>query len=317
MRADRLISILMILQEHGQVRAEDLATRLEVSVRTIYRDLDALSTAGIPVYAERGVGGGCGLMEEYRASLSALTEDEVRLLLLLSIPEPLEALGLGGTLQTAYHKLAAAFPAIRARQAGSMPRIYLDWAGWKLRQAAPLLPVVYRAVTENRRLRIRYSLPNRIQVEQKVDPYGLVAKAGAWYLIFAVHARLDWRLVTSLDSAELSAETFDLPPEFNLEGFWKEACARVEREAVPYRARVRVDGALLAHLSTRPWSGLRSHPSGQVDIDLEFESFYDARQYILGQGRAMEVLEPEPLRRSVLDFAEQVVGVYSKSGKYD
>ncbi len=313
MRADRLISLLMILQERGRVRGEDLAAELEVSVRTIYRDLDALGMAGIPVYAERGVGGGCALLEEYRASLSALTEAEVRSLFLLSIPEPLAALGLGDTLKAAYTKLSAAFPGLLARQSPAQPRVYLDWAGWRHLQAGPYLPQVYRAVCENRRLVVRYTLRNRIRVEQRVDPYGLVAKAGDWYLIFAVSGKLDWRLVTRLEDVTLTGETFELLPGFNLEAFWKSACARVEKDALPYCARVRAQPAVVPYLLAQPWVNAANcdpgHP-GPQELELEFESLYDARRHILGLGRAVEVLEPEPLRRSVLDFAEQIVGLY-------
>ncbi len=318
MRADRLISLLMILQARGRVTAEILAAELEVSVRTIYRDLDALSAAGIPVYAERGVGGGCALVEEYRASLSALTETEVRSLFLLSTPEPLVALGMGQTLKAAYHKLTAAFPDLQSGQGKAQPRVYLDWAGWRTRRAAPHLLLVYQAVRENRRLFILYTLANRMRVQQTVEPYGLVAKAGAWYLIFRANGKMDWRQVTGLEEAHLSGETFELPPDFSLEAFWKGACARIEQEAPVYRVRARVDPAVVPYLSTLPAVSISIVVPGEPDwpeVELEFESIYAARQHILGLGRAIEVLAPEPLRRSVIDFAGQIVSLYaSKAG---
>ena len=317
MRADRLISLLMILQARGRVAAEDLAAELEVSVRTIYRDLDALSAAGIPVYAERGVGGGCALVEEYRAGLSALTEAEVRSLFLLSTPEPLVALGMGQTLKTAYHKLTAAFPGLQVGQGQAPPRVFLDWAGWRHHLAAPHLPLVYRAVCENRRLVIQYTLLNRMPVQQTVDPFGLVAKAGAWYLIFRVNGKMDWRLVTGLEDVRLSGESFTLPPGFDLEAFWKSACARVEQEALAYRVRVRADPAVIPYLSAQSSLSITrrlSVDSGWLELELDFESFHEARQQILGLGRAIEVLAPEPLRCSVVDFAEQIIGLYPERG---
>lgn len=131
MRADRLLSILMLLQSRGKITAPELARELEVSVRTIYRDIEALSTAGVPVYAERGPGGGCVLVDGYRTSLTGLTRDEVKALFMLSVPASLDELGVSQELRAALRKLAASLPtAQRQDEEIVRQRIYLDWTDW-------------------------------------------------------------------------------------------------------------------------------------------------------------------------------------------
>ena len=185
MRADRLLSILMILQARGRVTAQQLAEELEVSVRTVYRDMDALSAAGVPVYAERGPGGGCSLLDSYRTTLTGLTRDEVRALFMLSIPAPLAELGVGQELKAALLKLSAALPASRRYdEAHVRQRIHLDSVGWsETVEPVPHLRTVQQAVWEDRKLQLTYRLPFEAQAEWLVEPYGLVAKAGTWYLV--------------------------------------------------------------------------------------------------------------------------------------
>jgi predicted DNA-binding transcriptional regulator YafY len=136
MRADRLVAILMLLQRHGRLTARQLASTLEVSVRTIYRDMEALSTAGIPVYAERGASGGCCLVEDYRTDLTGMTTAEAQALLLLSAPGPLDSLGIGQELRAAFRKLYAALPNGLDRVAQPSNRMLLDWSAWKEPQPA-------------------------------------------------------------------------------------------------------------------------------------------------------------------------------------
>ena len=150
MRADRLLSILLLLQARGRMTAHQLAQELEVSVRTIYRDIDALSTAGVPVYAERGPGGGCELIDSYRTSLTGLNKDEVHALFMLSIPAPLDELGVSQELKTALRKLAAALPAARRQDEERVrQRITLDWTGWNQpADPVPHLQTIQQAVGE-------------------------------------------------------------------------------------------------------------------------------------------------------------------------
>src|SRR5579884_1595719 len=185
MRADRLVSLLLLLQTRGRMTAQDLAQRLEVSERTIYRDMSALGMAGVPVYAERGPGGGCSLAHGYRTNLTGLTLDEARTLFMSGAPALLKDLGMSKALDDALLKLLAALPISQRQQAQrARERIYVDPAGWSSPdEALPYLGVVSEAVWSDRRLRLIYNRPDgedMVLVERVVDPLGLVAKASIW-----------------------------------------------------------------------------------------------------------------------------------------
>jgi predicted DNA-binding transcriptional regulator YafY len=317
MRADRLLTLLMLLQTRGRTTAEALAAELEVSVRTVYRDLTALSTSGVPVYAERGPGGGVGLVEEYRTSLTGLSPEEVSALFMVDVPGPLRQLGVGREYRTAMLKLAAALPdSRRGEQDRTRQRIHLDSSWWYQEQdPSPLLDGIRQAVWQDRRLRIRYLSFQNMPIEQVVEPYGLVAKAGLWHLVYAFQEALRVQRVDSLLEAELLGEGFHRREDFDLPLFWEQWRADFEARP-PFAAWVRVAPELLPllplYLSERfrqlPQAALQ--PDGWTKLELSFESFTDARSRLLGMGRAVEVLAPEPLRRSLADFARQIVDLY-------
>jgi predicted DNA-binding transcriptional regulator YafY len=323
MRADRLLSILMLLQARGQMTAQALAEEHEVSVRTIYRDIDALSTAGVPVYAERGPGGGCALVEGYRTSLTGLTKEEVRALFMLGIPAALDELGLSQELRAALRKLAAALPEVRrSDEVMVRQRIYLDWEGWSRPEPEPHLKAMQQAVWENRRLALAYRElmgPQGFRrYERLVEPYGLVAKAGSWHLVCANDGRLRVYRASRILDARVTEEPFERPPEFDLSAFWKSWCVGREESRPSYTATVRVSPKLAPFLSLYLGDSVGSQVAaagppddeGWFTLTLTFETLEEARMYVLGFGAAIEVLEPEPLRLSVIDFAQQVVDFY-------
>ncbi len=187
MRADRLIALILLLQARGRVTAPELAAQLEVSARTIYRDLDALSAAGVPVYAERGTGGGIALPDGYRVDLTALNREEASALFLSSVPGPLADLGAGQVLDAALRKLSAALPAAARQEAeAARQRVHLDPAEWwQTHEPVPYLRTIQEAVWQDRRLRLSYRRRGGGVATRLVDPYGLVAKASVWYLVAA------------------------------------------------------------------------------------------------------------------------------------
>lgn len=323
MRADRLLSILMLLQARGRMTAEQLAEETEVSVRTIYRDIDALSAAGVPVYAERGPGGGCALIEGYRTSLTGLTEDEVRALFMLSVPASLDDLGASQELRAALRKLAAALPDARRQDEERVrQRIYLDWEGWAQPEPVPHLQAIRQAVWQDRKLTIAYRwvAPHVQQFERLVDPYGLVAKAGVWHLVCADDSRIRVHRVSELVDVRATDEHFERPADFDLAAFWKAWCRGREESRPTYPVTARVSPDLVQLLPLYFGNRVRDaianagppDSEGWVTLTLPFERLETARERILGFGRAVEVLEPEPLRLSVIDFARQIVNFYRK-----
>jgi predicted DNA-binding transcriptional regulator YafY len=322
MRADRLLSLLMLLQSRGRTTATDLAEELEVSVRTIYRDLDALSAAGVPVYAERGPGGGCALMDDYRTTLTGLKQDEVRALFVLSIAAPLAELGVGNALKAALLKLTAALPAsqrgdeLRARQ-----RFHLDAAGWsEPAEPAPHLRTLHQAVWQDRILHLIYRLPFDTRARWQVEPYGLVAKASTWHLVCRRAGHMRALRASRVVDARLSDDTFARSQDFDLAAFWRDWCALVEENRASYPATVRVAPQLLPWLPR--YFGAQVHdeiaragvpdPEGWLTLTLPFESLEEARDHLLAFGGAVEVLAPRALRASVADYAAQTVARYAR-----
>lgn len=312
MRADRLVAILMLLQRHGKLTAHQLASTLEVSVRTIYRDMEALSAAGIPVYAERGANGGCCLVEDYRTDLTGMTAGEAQALLLLSAPGPLDSLGIGQDLRAALRKLYASLPNQPGRPAQSQSRVLLDWSAWQEHQPAKgLVELLYRAVSGGYKIKIAYRMLTGAEIERVVNPFGLVAKEGAWHLVFQANGKVGYRRAEDLTNVEWLGETFSYPQGFDLEGYWQEVCLLAEIRSEIFQVLVRVDRDTLPLIRRRDFSTSdQENENGQLRLALSFESFEAARRALLAFGGALEVLEPEALRLSLADYARQILARY-------
>ena len=262
MRADRLSPLLMLLQTRGQMTAGRTGRELEVSERTIYRDMEALSMAGVPVVAERGPGGGCGLLPGWRSDLTGLTATEAAALAALDIPAPLAQLGIGASLRQALLKLLAATPAASQPTGGLASRVYVDPTPWAEAEqpAVPLLSTVYRAVMAGQRLRVARDGPRGEPLWLELDPHGLVSKEGRWYLLGALgapglavgDAGAGAHAVVFRVDHLLAAEPLDapvaLPPGFDLKARWERAREALAAERQPYPVRLRVAPTLADEL---------------------------------------------------------------------
>lgn len=323
MRADRLLSILMLLQSHHLVTARQLAAELEVSERTIYRDIIALSASGVPVYGTPGPEGGYALVESYRTSLTGLTAGEVRALFALSIPTPLDELGLSQELKAALRKLSASLPeARRSDELHIRQRIHLDSANWHHGdESAPHLQDLYQAVWQDRQVRLRYHPLPMVELELIVEPYALVAKAGIWYLVSRHQHRFHVHRLSRILDAHILEDSFARRDDFDLRSFWEQWCAQQENLRSTFPVRLRVAPGFIRWLPM--FFGGRIHdqiaqapppdPLGRIIVDLSFESLEVARERLLSCGAGIEVLEPKALRVSMLDYARQITKLYSPS----
>jgi len=239
-RADRLLSLVLLLQARGRVTAQAIAAELEVSVRTVYRDLEALAAAGVPVLTESGPGGGCRLLEGYRFPLRGLRPDEAEALLILGVPGVLRELGLDRALDAAQRQIqvTAGGPDV-----GTAALVHLDMPRWFGDQEdVPCLRDVARALRSRQRLALRYRPPDEGggAALRVVGPLGLVNKAGLWYLVAAAHGRPAVRVlrVARIASARVLAEPFERPDGFQLAAFWRQWSAEFEasRPRLPVRA---------------------------------------------------------------------------------
>ncbi len=324
MRADRLLILLLLLQTKGRVTAQTLAKRLEVSERTIYRDLEALSLAGVPVYAERGPGGGWKLLEDYRTNLTRLTETEVNTLFMSGIAGPIADLGLGKAGEDALLKLLAALPTVYRRNAERARQyVHLDAAGWfHHEEEVPYLQVVQEAVWNDRRLRLTYQKGDFDLVERLVDPYGLVAKASVWYLVAASAGEMRVFRVSRIQAVEMTEECFDRPGDFDLRAFWVQWSAEFEtilRWRYPVTLRVAPEAVpLLSHVLGGDWVQTLVKQAGPADakgwitLTVMFEGLMEARSRLFSLGTMVEVLEPQELRHSLADFAASIATFYAR-----
>lgn len=322
MRADRLLALLMLLQSRERMTAQKLAEELEVSERTIYRDLDALSAAGVPVYAQRGPGGGCALLDSYRTDLTGLTEDEARALFMLSIPGPLADLGVSQELKAALSKMSAALPAAQRRDAEHVrQRVHLDATGWfQPEEPVPHLRTIQEAVWGDRKLDIKYRRADSTPGERVVDPYGLVAKASIWYMVAAVGEQMRVYRVSRVQAATLTEEPFERPKGFDLASYWTEWCAEFEASRPRYPFTLRVAPEFIPVLPQVFGEGVHAliaqagppDAEGWLTLSMTLETLGMARSYVLGFGTMVEVLEPQELRDSVLDFASRIVAFYTR-----
>lgn len=318
MRADRLLSIMLLLQIYQRLTAGELARRLEVSERTIQRDMEALSMAGVPVVAKRGTGGGWALVDGYRTNLTGLNAAEVQTLF-SGLPERLLAdLKLDRDSDAAHVKLLAALPeASRADAEYARRRVHVDVAGWGgAEEPVPHLHTVQEAVWRGRKLCFTYGSDCGEVAERVVDPLGLVAKGGVWYLV----ARADGGEVRSyrvsrVTQARVSEAPCERPAEFDLAAFWAGSVARFKSSAPQFRATFRAHKSIL-HLM--PYAGRFSrveslgetNAEGWSTVRMRFQFEEDAAGLALGFGTKVEVLEPDGLREKILRMAEEVVAFY-------
>jgi predicted DNA-binding transcriptional regulator YafY len=320
MRADRLLSILMMMQVRGRLTARQLATELEVSERTIYRDMLALDTAGVPVCSETGPNGGFSLIESYRTSLTGLSSDEAQALFMLSVPEAFTDLGLSGELKGALFKLAAALPErLRRDEAHVRERFHLDASWWQDdAHAVPHLKTVHSAVWDDCDIEIKFVPVGSVQMDLVVSPYALVSKAGLWYLVYENAGRMRVIAIARLLDVQLMETQFERNSNFDLEMFWKAWCETQQENRRQFHAHVRVYPPMQPYIAMIFGESVRRqlerNPTmvdGTIDIELRFESQIEARSRLLGFGSAIKVLAPESLRLSIRDLAEQVVQMYS------
>lgn len=320
MRADRLFSIVLLLQSHRLLTARDLARRLEVSERTIHRDMDALSGAGIPVVAERGTGGGWSLLGEYRTNLTGLNEAEVQSLFVNKPTRLLADLNLEKAAEGALLKLLAAMPSIYRQGAEHVrQRIHVDVTGWnRSEETVPLLHVLQEAIWQERKLRMIYRRGGCDAVERLVDPLGLVAKGSVWYLVAGIEGEVRSYRVSSVQTAELLDARCVRPKDFELASFWEQSSAKFRANLGKYKMKARVRAEIIPRL---PYAGrfARVEQTGQpdnegwVEVSLRFDIEEMACEYALSFGAQLEVLEPVALRGKVVDAAKELVDFYARS----
>ncbi|SOC85873.1 Predicted DNA-binding transcriptional regulator YafY, contains an HTH and WYL domains [Ensifer adhaerens] len=319
MRASRLINILTTLQARGLVTATELSAENGVSLRTIYRDIDQLSLAGIPVYSERGPEGGYRLLDGYRVRLNGLSTKEAEALFLSGLPGPAADLGLGAVMASAEKKLAVALPEDLRKSAAAMrSRFHLDTVAWFGEGEQPThLEAITDAVWNHKVVRMRYQTWRKEKTIE-TQPLGLVLKGGAWYLVARTKdAMLTYRIARILDLI-VTDETFEPPRDFDLAAHWRESTDRLDAEMHPNVARVRLSkwGAQMLPYFNSGYANRRMEmsepgPDGWREATLPIGSTRQAATEFLRLGPEVEVLEPQDLRDMMAEMAAKMVAIYS------
>ncbi|MEV5576706.1 YafY family protein [Spirillospora sp. NPDC052269] len=325
MRASRLVSILLMLQTRGRMTAKELAAELEVSVRTIHRDMEALGSAGVPLYGEPGHHGGYRLLEGFRTRLNGLTEDEAESLFLTGLPGPAAELGLGSIVAAAQLKLMSALPGeLRDRAARVSERFHLDAPSWyRAPDDTPHLAAIADAVWNARRVRLRYyRWQEPHEVVRDVDPLGLVLKSGHWYLVGRAGGGMRTYRVSRVLEAEVGEERIERPDGFDLAAHWASYLGEFEERRLSWTAVVRLSPEILANLgefldgaalrAVREAAGTaRPDGDGWVEVVLPIESPERAVHDLLRLGGDAEVVGPPELRARMANMIAGLARRYS------
>jgi predicted DNA-binding transcriptional regulator YafY len=310
MKADRLLSALLLLQAHGKLSGRQLAKRLEVSQRTAHRDMEALSAAGVPVFALRGSRGGWQLDEQWRTQVPGLDEVELRALLMAQ-PRVIGDPRLAAAAERALQKLMAALPVtLRERAASIRQRLHVDTTGWRsTSENLSALPIVQDAVSRDRKLTIRYLRAGRERVERTVDPLGLVAKGNTWYLVAQTPNGLRTYRVSRIEEASLLDMPSERPTNFDLAAYWKSSTEQFKESRPRYDATLRL--APRAAEGVKAWRTVTAVESpdseGWITLRIQFQDEEQARFVVMGLGPSVDVVDPPSLRDRVAAEVAAVV----------
>jgi len=318
-RADRLLSIVLLLQAHHQLTSRDLASRLEVSERTIHRDMEALSGAGIPVIAARGSGGGWSLLGEYRTTLTGLTEPEIQSLFVTKPAKLLADLHLEKAADGAQLKLLASLPsAFRKGAERTRQRIHVDVSGWSRREeAVPFLPILQEALWLERKLKIKYGRGENCEpVERLLGPLGLVAKGSVWYLVASIDESVRSYRVSRISQAEILDEPAPIPSDFNLADYWEHSSSTFKSSVPNYLATFWVSPVVLLRLSfagrfARVNQTEETDARGWKKVHVGFDVEEMACEYAVSFGPNLEVIEPLSLREKVVAMTKATLEFYA------
>ncbi|EMJ94114.1 helix-turn-helix transcriptional regulator [Leptospira alstonii] len=317
MRASRLLSILLQLQARGRISSRDLAKKLEVSERTVHRDMEALCASGVPVFAERGSRGGWELSEGYRTNLTGMKKEEVFSMILTSSTRIASDLGKKKDLDSAFMKFMASLPPAYQKEVEIVrQRIHIDGAGWSgSEEKFPFLPLLQEAVWKEKKIILRYGSDDKSK-KRIVFPLGLVAKGRVWYLVAKYGKEFRTFRISRILEATLSGDSFERPKKFDLEKYWSESTRDFFSKLPSYRVRLRIKTDRFDFLNTISYVQILEYlriDSDWSEIEADLGSREFALHHILGLGDSALLLEPKELREVLLSSAEKIINSYSKT----
>jgi predicted DNA-binding transcriptional regulator YafY len=326
MRADRLLSLLFLLQAKGRLTAQQIAAELEVSERTVYRDVDALGMAGVPIYTQIGANGGISLDEDYRVSLTGLSRDQVWSLFASREPGPLQDIGLARAQADTLHKLWHSLPDSQQQQVTQVQqRLHIDPLGWfKFGDTSQVLSRLQAAVWGDQQVMFSYQSVSQYEMHPvQVEAYGLVAKADKWYLVGRLMSG-EYRTyrLTRMRALEMVPGSFRRDPAFDLAAYWRDSRQRFQQqmraEFPPYPVTLHLHPEQLPYLD-QVLEGCfqqQGEPDGEgwITVDIRFATQLEAQTHVLALGLYARVIAPARLRDHLLACAEALMLHYRTPG---
>ncbi|NGM81519.1 WYL domain-containing protein [Paenibacillus sp. 7124] len=315
MRADRLLSILLLLQNRGKLTTSQLSEMLEISERTVHRDMEALSAAGIPVLAERGREGGWRLSEGYRTRLTGMKPREIGALLLTADPAILDDLGIKEDYAAAARKLEAVNRTIGPESGFNLAgQVHIDGISWHpIDESVPYLTLLQQAMRECRSIRIQYGRQDEPK-ERIIDPLGLVAKRGIWYAVASCEGDHRTYRVSRIIHAEILENHFQRPENFDLQAYWEQSTRDFRASLPRYPAELRIRDTALPELEKERYAAVTSFSPasepGWICVQAEFQTFESARRIVLSFGPDVIVTAPLELRLKVAEAARAIAALY-------
>ena len=315
MKADRLISILMLLKVHKQLTAKDLAKRLEVSVRTIYRDIESLSSLGIPIFTNRGTNGGIKLLGDYQTSLSGLNKDELYSLFIPTGDKVLDDLGIGKLKDSTMIKLLGDSSAYQMNEIKNIQNyIFIDMYTWRenpLKVDTAILSILKEGIWNSKVLNIAYKKINETK-NVLLNPLGLVCKRGIWYLIGENNEIIKTYKVSNIESALLTDILFDRPKDFNLEKYWKSSTSNFKSSIPKHRFTFKVNPSIVNHIKSRQFISISNIvvEDDNIYMDIDFDAIFQGIEFAFGYGKDIEIIYPIDARIEIKKRSSEIIKLY-------
>lgn len=316
MKADRLISILMLLKVHKQLTAKDLAKRLEVSVRTIYRDIESLSSIGIPIFTDRGTNGGIKLLGDYQTSLSGINKDELYSLFIPTGDKVLDDLGIGKLKDSTMIKLLGDSSTYQINEIKNIQNyIFIDMYTWgenPQKVDTAILSTLKEGIWNNKVLNIAYRKINETK-DVILNPLGLVCKRGIWYLIGENTEVIKTYKVSNIESALLTDILFDRPKDFNLEKHWKSSTSNFKSSIPKHTFTFKVNPSIVNHIKARQFISISNIvvEDDNIYMDIDFDSIFQGIEFAFGYGKDIEIIYPIDARTEIKKKSSEITKLYS------
>lgn len=315
MRADRLISILMLLQIYKKLTAQELSKKLEVSVRTIYRDIDSLSGIGIPIVTEKGINGGITLLGNYKTTLTGINKNELLSLFIPTGDKIFEDLGIENLKNTTILKILGDSSPDNYKEFENFQNyIYIDMNTWnnsKTSTNKDVLSTLQKATWSSKSLKICYKKIDK-KKEITINPLGLVCKRSIWYLVAIDCDTIKTYKISSIESATLTSDKFTRPSEFNLKNYWENSVSKFKTLIPKYNFIFKINPNILESIKKRPFITIKeiTYRDDELHLYISFDSLWQGIEFAFSYGKDIKILDPFEAITEIKKKSLEIIDLY-------